>query len=452
MKNKKLLLVSANRHVDPYPVYPIGISYLSSFLESARPDLGILLFDFLSASYEDYSKLLKETKPDYVGISLRNIDDVNIYRQESFIAHYKQIVNTTRESSDSLIIIGGAGFSIYPELLFQTLKPDFGISGEGETSLLNLLTAIEKNENFSGIEGLVYLEEGQLKINKRSSFINQPSLQYDNSLTDFYWRSSGMLNIQTKRGCPYNCIYCTYPLIDGQKVRTLDPAQIVDTLTKLYREKQIDYVFFTDSIFNISNNFNTELADRLIASGLNIKWGAYFNFVNISFELLAKFKQAGLQHIEFGTDSLSDIILQKYGKPFKFSDILRISDYCDKLGIDYAHFLILGGYGETDQTLDESFMNSTKIGKTVFFPFVGMRIYPGTALHKIALSEKVVSVEDQLLLPSYYISKDIDTGTLKERARKTGRRWIFPDEDHSDVMARMRSKNKKGPLWEFLAT
>jgi radical SAM superfamily enzyme YgiQ (UPF0313 family) len=261
-----------------------------------------------------------------------------------------------------------------------------------------------------------------------------------------------MLNMQTKRGCPYKCIYCTYPLIEGSKVRTLDPDQIIKTLSDLYNNKKIDYVFFTDSIFNISNEFNMELAERLISADLKIRWGGYFNFVNLDLKLLQKFKLAGLNHIEFGTESLSDTILKKYGKPFTVSDILRISGFCNQMEIDYAHFLILGGYGETEKTLAETFENSKKIGKTVFFPFIGMRIYPGTLLHRIAIAENIVKEDDPLLVPEYYVSKDIDISSLKEKAKKTGRQWIFPDENLTDIMIKMRKKNKKGPLWEYLRT
>jgi radical SAM superfamily enzyme YgiQ (UPF0313 family) len=450
MKNKKMILVSANRHKEPYPVYPLGISYLSSFLAENMPDLKTYLFDFMTGSADDYIQFLKKIRPDYVGISLRNIDDVNIYRKESFIAQYKQIINNTREFSEAVIIIGGAGFSIYPGLLFDTLEPDFGICGEGEISLQKLISALENSQDYKNIEGLLYLEDNGLVINKRVTYNNTPLLTFDNTLTDFYWHSSGMLNIQTKRGCPYNCIYCTYPLIEGHKVRTLDPDQIIKTLSDLYNDKKIDYVFFTDSIFNISNEFNTELAERLISADLKIKWGGYFNFVNLDLKLLQKFKQAGLSHIEFGTESLSDTILKKYGKPFTVSDILRISGFCDQLEVDYAHFLILGGYGETDKTLDETFENSKKIGRTVFFPFIGMRIYPGTALHRIAIGENLVKPDDPLLIPEYYVSKDIDLSSLKDKAKQSGRRWIFPDEDLTGAMLKMRQKNKKGPLWEYL--
>jgi radical SAM superfamily enzyme YgiQ (UPF0313 family) len=450
MSNLKMILVSANRHTEPYPVYPLGISYLNSFLAANMPDLETHLFDFMTGSTDDYIQLLKRIKPGYIGISLRNIDDVNIYRQESFISHYKQIIDITREFSKAVIIIGGAGFSIYPELLFKTLKPDFGICGEGELSLLSLLSALENHEEYTKIEGLLCIVNDDLIINKRVTYNSTPRLSFDDSLTDYYWHSSGMLNIQTKRGCPYKCIYCTYPLIEGSKVRTLDPDQIIKTLTDLYNDKKIDYVFFTDSIFNISNEFNLELAERLISADLKIRWGGYFNFVNLDFHLLQKFKQAGLNHIEFGTESLSDTILRKYGKPFTVSDILRISEFCDRLGIDYAHFLILGGYGETEKTLQETFENSKKIGKTIFFPFIGMRIYPGTLLHSIAIAENIVKEDDELLVPQYYVSKEIDPGSLRNKAKQTGRQWIFPDENLTDAMLKMRLKNKKGPLWEYL--
>ena len=450
MGSRKLLLVSANRHAEPYPVYPLGISYLSSYLSDMMPELEIFIFDFMLHSYEEYISKLEEISPDYAGISFRNIDDVNIYRKESFINHYKQIIALTRHNSKAKIIIGGSGFSIYPKLLFETLEPDFGIYGEGETSLKQLITALDEGTDPSGIDGLVYRHHGMVAANRRDSHFRTPVLNLDEKLTDYYWQNSGMLNIQTKRGCPYNCIYCTYPLIEGHKVRTLDPGQIVKTLTDLYLKKKIDYVFFTDSIFNISNDFNYDLADRLISSKLAIRWGAYFNFTNIDRRLLERMKQAGLKHIEFGTDSISDEMLRKCNKPFTVEDILRISDYCTELDIDFAHFLILGGYGETEATVNETFENSKKITRSVFFPFIGMRIYPGTKLHEIAINEKIVSEDDPILEPVYYVSKAVDLDTLKAKAKATGKAWIFPDDDLGDVMVRMRQRNKKGPLWEYL--
>jgi radical SAM superfamily enzyme YgiQ (UPF0313 family) len=446
---KKLTLVSANRHTDPYPVYPLGISCLSSYLSYRMPLLEIRIIDLMTSSFDEYVSHLKEFRPDYTGISLRNVDDVNFYKKESFIEHYKQVISITRENSVSQIIIGGAGFSIFPERLFETLNPDFGIYGEGEHSLAELIDALANGGNPENIGGLIFRKDGKLRMNKKNDQFRDPVIEFDSGLTDFYWKKSGMLNIQTKRGCPYNCIYCTYPLIEGSKVRTLDPGRIVKTLGEL-SARRIDYIFFTDSIFNISNSFNYELADMIISAGIKTRWGGYFNFTNIDKRLLEKLRQAGLQHIEFGTESLSDTVLEKYGKPFRTDDIYRISAICNELGIDFAHFLILGGYGETNDTLAETFENCKKINNTVFFPFIGMRIYPGTKLHRIAIEEKVIREDDSLLAPIYYVSGNIDRDSLRERALKTGKRWIFPDDDLSEIMTRMRNRNKKGPLWEYL--
>jgi len=82
MRTRKLILVSANRHTEPYPVYPLGISYLNSYLSREMPEVEVYVFDFLMSSYEEYIEKLNEICPDYAGISLRNIDDVNIIKRK----------------------------------------------------------------------------------------------------------------------------------------------------------------------------------------------------------------------------------------------------------------------------------------------------------------------------------------------------------------------------------
>ena len=79
-----------------------------------------------------------------------------------------------------------------------------------------------------------------------------------------------------------------------------------------------------------------------------------------------------------------------------------------------------------------------------------MRIYPGTRLQKHAIAEGVISANDDLLKPKYYISANFEPGNLKEQAKATNKTWVFPDEDLSVGIKYMRRKNMKGPLWEHL--
>ncbi len=449
-ENRRLLLISANRHDQPYPVYPLGISYLYSYLTDHLAHYDIRIFDFNLHSHTQLAETLLEFRPHYTGLSLRNIDDVNFYTRESFIHGYHSIVELIRKTISTTLIIGGSAFSIYPERLFRLFNPDFGIVGEGEESLYQLLTGLDLKTNVLGTEGLVFDDRGVIRINPRKRFLKNLDLSFDEEMISFYWDKSGMLNVQTKRGCPYHCIYCTYPLIEGTHVRTLNPGKIVKTLKELSLLHGINYVFFTDSVFNISNHFNVELARRMISEKLDIHWGAYFSPAHLEEEHLRLYKDAGLSHIEFGTESLSDRTLIQYGKHFTVDEVVRVSDWCNRYGIYFAHFMILGGYGETEETISESFENSKRIENTVFFPYIGMRIYPGTRLQELAIAQGQIRAEDDLLEPVYYVASGIRYDTLKTRADATGRRWVFPDEDVATFMNRMRKRHRKGSLWHHL--
>ncbi len=450
MTRKKLLFVSANRYAIPYPVYPLGISYLLSYLEKRLTGFEIRVFDLNLNSEDELVTCLNRFQPDYTCVSIRNVDDVSSMSREFFLTGYKEIIDLIRETTQTTLIIGGSAFSIFPEELFAFFKPDYGIYGEGEESLYRLLTSLQEGTPDHSIEGLVYQHNGEVIANPRKNFLRSPDLSFSDDLIRFYWDKSGMMNLQTKRGCPYDCIYCTYPLIEGSEVRTLNSDKIVESLEDLYFNKKINYVFFTDSVFNINRKFNRDLAEKILKSDIKMKWGAYFSPHNIDIEELKLFVKSGLTHIEFGTESLSDRTLINYRKHFNVNKIVEVSEMCNEVGVYFAHFMILGGYGETEDTINEGFENSKRISNTVFFPYVGMRIYPGTKLHELALAEGYIDPEDSLLEPVYYLADYIDYGSLKERADGTGRKWVFPDEDVVTFMTRLRKRKRKGSLWHHL--
>jgi radical SAM superfamily enzyme YgiQ (UPF0313 family) len=452
MRAKKVLLVSANVYKSPEPVYPLGVSYLKTFMEKALTDFEIETFDMNFGSPETLGEELRNGAYGFVGLSLRNIDDNNLFECNSFVAWYKQLVECIRRNSDACLIVGGAGYSIFPAILLEELQADFGIKGEGETSLTLLLRALSEGGSYDDIEGLTYRnKEGHIVVNPRKHYEHNLALRLEDKWLSYYWDNSGMLNLQTKRGCPHHCIYCSYPVIEGHQVRRLDIDQVVESLRRMYFEKGITYVFFTDSVFNMDKSYNRTLCQRIIDSGVKISWGAYFSPHDLTHEELLLYKQSGLTHIEFGTESFSDHTLALYGKKFSWNDVVESSHLCDDLGIFYAHFMILAGYGETEASLDETFEHSRQMDNTVIFPYVGMRIYPHTPLYEYALQEGRIQGEKDLLAPCYYVSREVDVDTIKTRAYATGARWIFPGDEASDDMEqRFRKRRRRGPLWQYL--
>jgi len=451
MHSDRIALISVNQYKVPYPVYPIGASYLATYLRE-KGSYDVKIIDCNISDHAECVRILREFDPAYIGMSLRNIDDVNFYNKENFIFGYKNLIDEIRASLGSVILLGGAGFSLYPDVLFDFLKPDYAMAGEGEISLLNLLTALRAGEDPSTISGLVFSREGSVVVNEKDVPCphNDLPLRYESDIVPYYWKHSGMLNLQTKRGCPYRCIYCTYPLIEGRTVRMNNIDRVIESISDLYHTHGVDYLFMTDSVFNLDRKYNIEFAKRLIESKIPMKWGGYFAPANLDDEQMSLLKESGLTHIEFGTESLSDTVLDSYQKGFSVADVINASELCNKYGVNFAHFMILGGYGETNATLDETFENCRKIENTIFFPFVGMRIYPHTELHRIALEEGVVSETDQLLDPVYYTAKGVDLDSIQERAKATGTKWFFPDVDFSATLGKMRARNKKGLLWEYL--
>lgn len=90
--------------------------------------------------------------------------------------------------------------------------------------------------------------------------------------------------------------------------------------------------------------------------------------------------RAGLAHIEFGTDSFCNSVLRENGKRFTFDDVLAASEVALSEKIEFCHFLICGGPGETTLTLQETFENSLLLKHAVILALIGMRVYPGTPL------------------------------------------------------------------------
>lgn len=449
MKQIRILLISANRHKEPYPIYPLGTAYLKSYLLKSIPECIVEIADCNLLDNNSLEAAIRTFCPHYTGVSFRNVDGANSLDKRGFLPGYKEIMQTVRLASNAPVIIGGSGFSIFPIEFMKELGADYGIQGEGEGPLVQLIMNLEAGGDGSNLPAVIPANKTDYISHRQ--YIKNIEAIFEPSLVSYYWKQSGMLNIQTKRGCPNHCIYCSYPVIDGRCVRTMDIAEIVENIVRIKKEHGADYLFFTDSIFNICNNYNEQLAQALIKSNVKISWGAYFSPSNLSDEQMKLYKASGLTHIEFGTESFCDQTLQAYGKQFTFSDILATSNLALKYNVYYAHFLILGGYGEGETELARTIENSRHLQHTVLFPYIGMRIYPYTPLHKFAVEQGVISAADTLLEPRYYIAKGFDLEKTRAAALATNKAWVFPDDPQNTLVDTLRLKrNKKGPLWEYL--
>lgn len=442
----RVLLISSNTTTEPLPVYPLGMALIASSLaqnghEVKQLDL-LLNRENISLSV---TRTIIEFKPDFVGISIRNIDNVDSLSplNTGYLADIKPLVGFIRKVSLSPVILGGPAFSIMPEQILQLLDADFGIVGEGEVSFNTLIDNLLNN-----IKTKKILYSCEKPIQQEEFF----SPLYKKELVDYYFDQSGMLNYQTKRGCPHGCNYCSYPLIEGNKLRNQTPQFVVENLIALKKRFNVDTLFFTDSVFNDSQGHYLAVAEQMIKEKCNIRWAAYFRPENIRRSELKLLKDSGLYAMEVGSDAACNATLKGINKSFNFEDIFNFNESCVKADIPCAHFFMFGGPKETQETVLEGLKNIERLNKCAVFVFSGIRVLPQTGLHQIAVEEGIISNDNDLLKPSYYVSPLVDKDwmdiTIKEAFHKRKDRF-FPPEEGQMRMRALKIFGFKGLLWDM---
>lgn len=446
----KVLLISANTLKVPYPVYPLGLDYVTGALGPGCTAKTADVNDLESPGALAF--IVRDFSPDFACVSIRNIDNTDTINSRDFVAEYQNIVRLIRENSPARIILGGSGFTIFPREFMQALDADYGIAGEGEKLPL-LLQALAKNENVEFLPGVV--------TKKTERIIHEPwgdeikrHFDPESSHTKFYLAHGGMLNLQTKRGCPYRCSYCTYPHIEGRRMRLFPPPEIAREARKL-QDAGAGYIFITDSAFNADYDHSREVAKAFIEAGISVPWGGFFAPTLPPAGYYEQLARAGLTHVEFGTESLSGKMLAGLRKPFALDEVFAAHSQALTAGIHVAHYFLFGGPGEDRQTLRETLDNMERIPKSVFFFFCGIRIYPHTTLYDIALAEGQITPRQNLLQPVFYRSPFITGREIMEEVEQAaaGRfNWIIGagESKAARVLPKLYDRGFTGPLWEHL--
>jgi hypothetical protein len=451
----RVLLVSLNRLRFPYPVYPIGLDYVAAAIAPAHESRILDLCPVDDAAIGPaIHAAIRDFGPQAVGVSIRNIDNLEATNLRAFVEDMRAMVAEIRSATSAPIVLGGAGFTIYPTELLATLGADFGVVGEGERACA-LFDALEAGRGVAGLPGVAVAGTpappatplGPGLAPRRAPVGDNPAL-------GFYLAHGGIVGIQTQRGCSLRCIYCTYPAIEGSTRRTFSPEGVAREAKQL-EASGARYLFLTDSVFNADPGHCLAVAAQFRRFRLGIPWGAFFAPVSPPAGFYERMAAAGCTHVEFGTESLSDTMLPRFGKPFRFDAVLAAHRSARAAGLHVAHFMILGGPGETLGTLDDTLDRCDQITGSAIFFFCGMRICPGTGLEQLALATGQIRPGESLLEPRFYVPPDLSLRAIADRVHEqaAGRpSWIVGAgaDRAANLLSRLYERGHTGPLWERL--
>jgi radical SAM superfamily enzyme YgiQ (UPF0313 family) len=349
------------------PTLPIGLGCVATATERAGHEVKLVDLMDQTDTLPVIRAAIEGFRPDVVGISVRNIDDQSMADTKFLLDQAKDVVADCRALSDAPLVLGGAGFSIFPEAALAYLGAEMGIQGEGEVGERVFTRDLDRFP----------LPEGHLLGSTDAS------------------DSDKMIPVQTRRGCPMDCSYCSTATIEGRALRKRSPETVVDWIARR-RGEGFKRFLFVDNTFNMPPPYARALCRGLAKAGLDISWGCIIYF-----------------------ESGSDRMLASMNKRFDKKAVREFSSMFADHGIGQMGFQLLGGPGETKESVTESFTFVDSLRLDMVKVSIGIRIYPHTALAKMAVDEGVIARDDDLLYPRFYIARG-----LEDWLRETAEHWM----------------------------
>ncbi|HLB25386.1 MAG TPA: radical SAM protein [Nitrospirota bacterium] len=405
----KVLIISTNREFSPQPVAPVGAAWIAEALHQAGLVTALIDLSFEKDPLKKLTAAIKSFEPDGIGLSVRNVDNGDFLCPRSFLPELKELTDHIKSICGARILIGGSGVSIMPRRILEYLDLDYAVTGEGEVAAVSFFKA-GREEDFINTPGIVCRKVDE-QATERMEWLVSPDLVRPNlhKWVDVrrYLRYEPVLPIQGKRGCANRCLYCTYNRIEGRTYRLREPSAVVEEISGLMLSTGARTFEFVDSIFNQPEGYMEALLEEIIRWKLK----ARFHVSSMSPKGLTKqqvslMERAGITAVGITPEAASDVTLSSLKKGFTESDVHRAADMLAGSKIKALWCFLLGGPGEDEDTIKKTlgFINKKLPSKDKAFITIGIRVYPYTGMHRLAVEEGVVGGKDPLLMPAFYFS------------------------------------------------
>lgn len=451
----KVLLISTNREMLPDPVFPLGLAYVAGAVDAAGHEVETLDLCFIDDEEVEGAIVgaIRSTEPEVIGFSVRNIDDVSYPKTTSYLGIYRRVIEASRKTSRATLVIGGSGFTIMPQEFLAAFDVDYGIVGEGERTMVQLLKYLGDGATGEIPRGVMTKGGAVVRPERLSDWGSfRPARRFFSS--DAYYTKGGMLNLQTRRGCPFRCSYCSYPKIEGSKPRLRPVREAIDEMEQVLSTSGVRHLFIVDSVFNHPKEYALEFCDEMIRRRLDIKWTCYANAGLMDGALIDRMQRAGCEGVEFGTDGLVDEVLEALKKGFTFAEVEETSRLCREQGLRFCHFIFLGSPGEDPDMARLAVDRLASLEADVSIIMAGIRLFPGTPLAERAREE--LGIDQIGLEPVFYVSPQIigELEGIVEQVIVDHPVWILPGfrrNFNERIQEILRRSGKRGVLWDLLS-
>ena len=468
------MILLINPNLMKPPVTPVALDYLAQALDTAGISFRVLDLAFEPDPLE---AVRNEVTGDeqLVGVSVRNIDDCYFSSQDFCLERTREIIHETKTRTDAPVFVGGIGYSMFPRDALRFLDADAGVPGEGEEVLCDAAHRIRNKRDWRETPGLLLdgkEEDRTIRLNRVSN-LAETDLSARQAIDNArYLREGANVGFETKRGCNGTCIFCPEPYAKGLQVRVRDPENVARELENLLRQG-VDTFHTCDSEFNLPPDHALAVCEAIIARGLGdrIRWYAYATPHPFHERLAQAMRWAGCVGIDFGVDHADDGMLTRLGRQHRVEHLEETAALCRKHGIVIMYDLLIGGPGESRDSIRQTIEKMKSIAPERVGIAFGARIYPNTPLGRLVGREGFtpenpnlrgrIENNDSFLQPVYYVSSNLgeDIGEFLQDLIAGDERFLFggtePSEQNynyndNSVLSNAIRDGERGAYWDIL--
>ena len=415
---------------------PMGILLMAAVLEKIGHEVKV---EDPFESYEFLDRVVK-FQPDLIGISFVS---PALLRAKGIIEYLR------KKLPDSIYCCGGPHATAFPKDTLQFLDVDFVIVGEGEYILRDICERLERNEDYRGLSGLVYKQNGRV--------VRTPDLPLIQNLDelplparhllefDRYLAPPGQIRgialgrcttMHTRRGCPGRCSFCgshiVHRIVNGKTVRMRSVANVMEEIYHLKDSYGIKGIWFTDDVITNDKEWMHKFCNILRKEKLNLIWGAHARIIDITgyggYEMLKQMKESGCVQLDIGVESGSPRILNLLRKGTSPKMIKEAFDITNSVGIRTLATFMVGNPTETYEDIDMTMQLAKKI-KPNFTLVTFLTPTPGTDMY-------TMTVKNNWFDPSVYYNEGYSWAVNEEPLVVT----VIPKEELKNIRAKLENQ------------
>jgi radical SAM superfamily enzyme YgiQ (UPF0313 family) len=358
---------------ESFIVPPLGLGYVAASLRQAG--YRVTIKDALAEqmSWSDLDHFFKSDRPDILGLSTMT-----------------PVIDTTfaairmARSYVSKIVVGGPHVSVWKQDIFkQCQEIDYGVVGEGEQTIVELVQKLESGESPKSVPGVIC-----------GDFIGPPrALIPDLDILPFpardllpidkyhYPLSKGksVTTLFTSRGCPFHCIFCDKSVF-GSRWRARSAANTLLEVDEIVSKFKIKSFIIYDDLFTLNKERVQEFCEGILKRGYKVDWKCESRVNLVDLETLKLMKRAGCSMIAYGVESGNQHGLDYLNKKIKIKETRRAFALTHQAGIETMAYFILGipveSYEDELETINfAKEINSTYVQFSILSPLYGTKLF-----------------------------------------------------------------------------